>query len=328
MRLLRAVFLVFLCLACSSGAHAQAWDAGLTAALDGMAAKAWQPVLKTALGTFTYGYENLSTPFSRWLEDALGDAMARGQRIQLFNRAAAAAMDPAFKNLYGDFFEQNGVDALIAGTYFLEGGAVRVRLELTSLSDGLLLGSTELAIPVLAVPKGVAVEPTQMAADSKATLAKIIPARTGNPKLDALSVAVSTERGANAAYRDGEDLVIMVAASKEAWLKVYHVDVGGEVALIWPNRFTSGRKLAAGEVVLIPGPGDGFIFHLGPPFGTEFIKVVASTTPFLSTEGDFSSLGTDSRGAISRGLSVLSSDASAVPEMAEAISSYVIMPGR
>jgi len=251
-------------LLCSSPAAAQSLDAALPAQLDDLAASYWQPSIKVAFGTFTFADTSLPSPFSRWLEESLAASIARCSRIQLFNKGAAAAMDPAFRAIYGDFFKSNTVDALLSGRYFDEGGSVRARLELTGLAAG-------------------------------------------------------------AVYREGEDLVVLVTVNEDAWVKVYHIDVDGAVQLIWPNRFGGGGKIGAGEAVRIPGSGAPFAFRMTPPFGTEFIKVVASTRPFASNEADFVALEGDARGVIARGLAVASADAA---ERAEAMASYVIMEAK
>jgi len=64
-----------------------------------------------------------------------------------------------------------------------------------------------------------------------------------------------------------------------------------------------------------------------PPFGTEFIKVVASTQAFSGTEtaegGElFAELGKDTKAAMTRGIKV---SASGPSERAEAMASYVIV---
>jgi len=60
-----------------------------------------------------------------------------------------------------------------------------------------------------------------------------------------------------------------------------------------------------------------------PPSGTDFIKVVASTSPFDETQADFSDLGTSIQRVITRGLAVSGSSTSQV-EIAEALASYYI----
>lgn len=136
-----------------SPAAAQSLDSNLSARLDDLAAKYWQPSLKVAFGTFTYADTDLPSPFSRWLEESLAASVARCSRLQLFNRAAAAAMDPAFRAIYGDFFKSNSVDALLSGRYFDEGEDVRARLELTGLTDGILIGTLDIHVPKAALSR-------------------------------------------------------------------------------------------------------------------------------------------------------------------------------
>ena len=310
-----------------SAATAQSWDAELPSSLDKLAAASWQPKLLTAFGTFTYADSLLPSPFSRYLEERLSTAIVKSDRIRLFNKSAAAAMDPAFRSVYGDFFATNGVDDLLSGRYYDEGSQVRAHLELTGLSDGVLVGTMDLSFPKASIPKGSAVIPSAAAEAVAESLGGL--ARDGG--INGLAVSVSTERGAGAVYREGERMTILITVNKSAWIKVYHVDATGAIKLIWPNAFTSGRRVDPGVVMTIPGETDAFAFDMTPPFGTEFIKIVASTIPFavdetkgLSGGAVFAELGAgDARGTITRGIAV---SASGKGERAEAMASYVIVP--
>ena len=115
---------------------------------------------------------------------------------------------------------------------------------------------------------------------------------------------------------------MLVTSSKDAYLKIYHVDVNGVAQLIWPNRFGGSGKIKAGEALKFPGPNDKFQYVLGRPYGTEYIKAVASTKPFATMEADFSDLQGSAVAAISRGLTVVSSDTT----RAEALVVYEILP--
>jgi hypothetical protein len=298
------------------------WEAVLPASLDKMAENYYQPLVQTVFGTFTFAYSGLPSPFSRWLEEDLATALTKSSRLKLLNRAAAAAMDPAFAKAYGDFFAQAEGGALLYGTYFDEGGAVRVRLELTGISDRTLIGVAEFRVPKQDLPQGLAIDPSNAVVQAASDLGSLLPSSSPG----GLSVSVATERGAGAVYRSGEDMVILATASKDVYAKIYHVDAGGSVKLIWPNQFGGSGRIAAGQTIRIPGPGDPFRFQMEPPFGTEFIKLVASTLPFAKNEADFADLGKDAKGVISRGISIR--PGSGVPERAEALASYVIMEKR
>jgi hypothetical protein len=143
----------------------------------------------------------------------------------------------------------------------------------------------------------------------------------------ALLVTASTDRGRGGVYREGEGLVVLATVDQPAFLRIYHIDVNGRVQRIWPNRFGGGDgRVASGEIVRIPGMSDPFSFRMEAPYGTEFIKVIASTQAFVSDNADFADLGGDSRSVITRGLPPQTGSAPAL--FAEALASYVIVPAR
>jgi hypothetical protein len=329
---------IALVLAATFEVSTQPLGAKLPESLDALVAGNWQPNVTAAFGTFTCGYTDIPSPFSRWLEEELAWAVSKSGRLKLFNRSAAAAMDPALKGIYGDFFEKNGVDALLAGCFMVEGTSVKARLELTGLSDGLLIGTTDVHVSLPSLPPSLDIEPRPAVKEKAATLSGMLP-RTVTAAPSAaqpsapdtvqagFSVTASTDRGRGAVYREGEGLVVLATVNQPAFLRICHIDVLGRVQRIWPNRFGGGDgRIASGEIVRIPGTSDPFSFRMEAPYGTEFIKVVASTQAFMSNDADFTDLGGDSRTVITRGLPVLS--ASGPPLFAEDLASYVILPAK
>jgi hypothetical protein len=316
--------------------------------LEAMAAADFRSTLRAAFGSFTYEYSDLPTPFARWLEDRLAEAAPRTARLQLLNRNAAAAMDPAFRAQYQDFFRETGTDALLHGRYFLEGSQVRVRLELTDFGSGTLIDARDWLVAASTVPSYASVKPAALAQDRAAELARLAGSGsnvsssagagvgaakvTGGSNTGAstagsvrpLQLSLATDRGSGAAYRQGEELTVLLAVNKDAWVRLYHVDAGGHIQMIWPNRFGGGDgRIRPGTTVAIPGPGDPFCFVMTPPFGTEFLKAVASSTPFSTNQADFADLGNDYRAAVTRGLEVTGT---ARPEVSEALAAYNIGP--
>lgn len=327
--LLLALFL----LALGRGAAAQDWSAALPATLDQMVSGYCYPCISAAFGTFTYGYSDLSSPFSRWLEERLADAAVRSHSLKILNLSAAAAMDPAFKAVYSGVFAVNNVGGLLHGAYFDEGDCVRARLEMTGLSDGLLIGTAEIRIPKRYIPDGMPIAPGQATAARAAELSSIVGAESGPRSGAALRLSVSTDRGKSAVYREGEEMKVLVSLSRNAYLKVYHIDVNGRVQLIWPNRYGGGSGFVrAGNAIGIPEDGASFRFLMTRPYGTEFIKAIASTEPFAGKEEDFTDLdetrGSDARSVITRGILVPKSDDAPLPSMAEATASYSIIEAR
>jgi hypothetical protein len=293
-------------------------------ALDKMAAEYYLPTVRAVFGTFTYEYSELPTPFSRWAEDRLLLAAAGASRLKVLNRNAAAALDPLLKESYGAFLRETGAEASLSGRFFLEGDKVRVALLLTELSSGTLIGAADWNLPASSVPGYASVKPASTAVDRARELARLSSTAPGG-----LTVSVSTDRGAGAAYRSGENLQVIVGVNKDAWVRVFHVDGAGRIQLIWPNRFSGGDgKVRPGAPILLPPDASApYSFLMEPPYGTEFIKVVASNSPFEDKEQDFSDLGTSASKVMTRGLSVLGpGSASGKLEVAESLASYYIGP--
>lgn len=320
--------LIIILAACTTLAAAQPSQLSDPATvLDAMAENHYLPSLRAAFGTFTFEYSDLPTPFARWLEENLAVAAVSSKRVQLLNRNAAAAMDPVFRKEYEAFFMETGTSALLHGRYFLEGQQVRIRLELTDLGSATLIGARDWYVPTSRVPPYASVQPAEAATVRAGELARL-----GAATLGGLTVSVSTDRGTGAAYRNGEELTALVRVNKDAYVRLYHVDGTGHIQMIWPNRFSGGKGfMQAGAAIKLPGPGDPFAFRMQPPYGTEFLKAIASTLPFSDSQADFSDLGTNLRAAATRGLAVTGTAGSgaqgSVPlEIAEALASYYIGP--
>jgi hypothetical protein len=292
--------------------------------LERMVENHYLPMVVVGMGSFTFADSGLPSPFSRWFEDELRMAFSRTPHMKLFDKQVAAAMDPAILKLYGDFYGKERVDSILYGRYYLENKVVRLQLSLSDLATGGLIAETRYLIPQASIPKNVEISPSAKTVQNAAALSNLSPAAGGGvAQAEALNLSLATDRGSGATYRDGEKLTLFVTASKDAYLKLYHVDVNGVAQLIWPNRFGGSGRIAAGKAMKFPGPGDGFAFLLGKPYGTEYIKAVASTVPFTSMEADFTDLSGPAPEAISRGLSVVSTGSAT---SAEALAVYEILP--
>jgi len=287
--------------------------------LDSIAAHYFKPVIVVAFGTFTYEYTGLGSSYSRYIEDLLSQAVASSRKIKLFVRSVIENMDPDFRELYRDYFKTTEVDALLYGRFFNEGKDVRIDLRLTSLTTGQLIGTTSIAIPENATPRDVSLVPPGLgrAADMRSGLTNLVGSSSGD-----LVVKATTSRGDGATFTSGENLLLHVFVNRDAYVKVYHIDANGNAQLIFPNRFQANNLIPGGTFAQIPADGDPFKFQLGPPFGIEFVKVIASTTQFKDMEQPFSDLGKATRSLLTRGLQ--NTDPSDSNE-AEALVSYSIV---
>jgi hypothetical protein len=307
-----------------AGAAAQASLGGrlsdLAPFLDKMVENHYNPLLNAGFGSFTYKDTQLPTPFARWFEDEIRGAAAGSKHIKLFDKRVAAAMDPSLRKGYEEFLSTGQVDSLVYGTYVVDGDFVAVRLAFTDLGTGHLIAQADYKVPQKVVPPYAAVVPSVKTVQTATSLANVAGGKSVDPSF---TLSLSTDRGAGATFRDGELLTLLFSSSKDAYLKIYHVDANGVAQLIWPNKFGGSGRVKAGETMSFPKPGDAFKFKISPPYGTEYIKAIASTVPFATQEPDFSDLSGDAAQAITRGISVVSS---AAFTRAEALVVYEVLP--
>jgi hypothetical protein len=164
------------------------------------------------------------------------------------------------------------------------------------------MGTAALYIQASLIPKGIAIRPPglEKSVDERRDLENLLAASKGS-----LVVKTTTGRGPGAVYREGEDLTVHVFVNRDAYIKVYHSDVNGKTQLIFPNKFYSDNRVRGGSFVTIPDASYPFKFRLGPPYGTEFIKVAASTRQFADVESAFADLPGKAKDVLIRGLTVL-----------------------
>ena len=91
--------------------------------------------------------------------------------------------------------------------------------------------------------------------------------------------------------------MIRFYANRDCFLKLYHIDVNKNMKLILPNRFYPDNRIRGRRLYRIPDSSHTFTFNLTAPYGTEFIKVIASTVQFEDIEESFRKIGSASAGA-------------------------------
>lgn len=84
---------------------------------------------------------------------------------------------------------------------------------------------------------------------------------------------------ASGEYAAGEFLSMEVVSERDAYLYVQYQQADGTVFQIFPNPVQPDNRVTGGQAVKIPGGDDLFRWEIGPPYGPETIKVIASTTP-------------------------------------------------
>lgn len=84
---------------------------------------------------------------------------------------------------------------------------------------------------------------------------------------------------ATRSYREGDALSLKVVCEIDAYLYVLYQQADGQVFQIYPNSQQADNRIQARQPVEVPAADDSFRWAIGPPFGTELIKVIASREP-------------------------------------------------
>jgi hypothetical protein len=100
------------------------------------------------------------------------------------------------------------------------------------------------------------------------------------PHPGALATVITADR-ADVTYAVGETARLTMTANQDAFVTVLDIGPTGTVAQLFPNRFQTDNRLAAGQPVEIAGPATGAHIAISPPTGTELIKVIASNKPLV-----------------------------------------------
>ncbi len=92
------------------------------------------------------------------------------------------------------------------------------------------------------------------------------------PESSELEVRIWVDK---AAYQDGEPIVISYSVNKAAYIYIWDILPDGTAVQMFPNPDLAGidNYVQAGEHTL---PGN---WKVGPPFGTEFVQILATTSP-------------------------------------------------
>ena len=262
------------------------------------------------IGNFVYADMPVGSSFSRYLEDKLSTAIQQSGQFELVDRDKLEEIMAEIKLGLSGLIDEStaiepgnlrGLDCLVSGRFFSEGTNAKVFIELLELETGVLLEKLEISIPLSQLPQEVSLTPDNYS-DAMFIIEEL--AKVGNSSSDGLAIRAWTVRGDGGIYKDGENLVIHFFSNRDCYVKVYHIDVHGNMQLIFPNPYYSDNFISAQKIYKIPDNTYPFSFVLGEPYGTEFVKVLASTNQFSDIEEAFAVIGKASSQIVSRGLSV------------------------
>ncbi len=283
--------------------------------------------IAVGLGVFHFSDKSIAGNFSYYLENKLSIALKENNKFELVDRDKLDEILEEIRFGLSGLADETttiepgrlkGLQAIISCRYYNESNNVRVFMELLNLETGTVTSVKEILIPKNLIPEGIHFIPENYS-DALFVLDEI--SELNNSDNDLLQVKAWTKRGNGGTYQNGENLVVNFYSNKDCYLKIYHIDVEGKISLIFPNHVYSDNFIQAQRIYKIPDRRYNFTFSLGSPFGTEFIKVIASVNQFEYIENSFEELGSINDEFVSKGLTINVKE----EEAAQILISYTII---
>jgi hypothetical protein len=301
-------------------------EASLVSALNELRPPGQKPLV-ISFDTFTYADKMIGSDFSRYLESQLAAAFQKTPQFKLFARHELEKILEAQELNISDLTSDKdipkigvleNVQGLLSGRFYDAEKNIQVFLDLTDIETGTYYGNTILYLSKKDIPKSISLLPDNY----NNALNVLEQLKNINESGDTqLKIMAWCKRGDGGTYVKGEDLVVHFYSNMDCYIKIYHINVDGDLKLIFPNQFHINNEIKKETVYSIPDESYGFSFELTEPFGTEFIKVMASTEQFKDIEESFTSLGSSSSNMLSRGLTLKQKKG----KLSEIIFSYTIL---
>lgn len=261
-----------------------------------------------SIGNFYYGDSKTGSALSFYIRENLTRVLVTSSSFSVFAKDKLEEILDAQELSLSDLSDTDrsieignlgSIEALLNGRFFQENNTIKLYVTLVSTETGMITNAIETLVPLSALPNELAVQPANFDFAKKTEQALVNPHNSGS---NTLGIKAWFSRGEGPVYKTGEKLKIYFSSKKACYIRIYHIDVHGTMQLIFPNQFSPSKRLEANRTYSIPDSDDPFSFTLTQPFGTEFIKVVASDKPFTNEVEAFQATDTAGRGLIVEGI--------------------------
>jgi hypothetical protein len=246
-----------------------------------------QAPVKAVLGEINYRDTDFGSPLSVFVKGRLREQLSGSGAFVLVETGQLRTISVAEQPKSGTALaEASGADVVISGNYWDTPDGVELFISVRQRQGSLLLGVARAMLPSALLPPDATAVPANLAnarlneriEDRIAPLSSL---QTASP----LKVEVWTDRGRGAIYSDGDEVLVMVRVSEDAYLRLYYTDANNQTYQVFPNLYRSEGRIRAGTVVTLPAQGDRFVFRVKAPFGVESITALASRKPFGAPGG-------------------------------------------
>lgn len=236
--------------------------------------------LRVLVGTLHYEDTKFSGTFAAYAEQAVSARLAAQGNARILDKAALrdilGAQGPEV-----DMGQALQAQAVIHGTYFDLGSEVKLTLRATSV-EGEELAAATVRIPAAKIHQAK----LTLRPDNYAQAKKLLEIGTVQVQDSALRIKLAADRGDGGLYRKGDKLYLFLKANLDCYAKIIYHQVDGTPVVIFPNAHHPDSRILKDRLYQIPPSATAFSFEVVPPFGTELIRVMASTKPLELGPGE------------------------------------------
>lgn len=154
-------------------------------------------------------------------------------------------------------------DYLLSGTYWDFGRLVALRLSVRN-SEGVGFAWSH-HILKSSIPKALRLLPKVP-----------VPGAENNDNLGPIGLELTSNKGRDPVFRIGEEMVLLVRTTEDAFLYCFYTQADGRRSRIYPNPYQLDARVPGRVLQLIPSPSMKFDFLIAPPTGVEWLKCFAT----------------------------------------------------
>lgn len=248
--------------------------------------------LKLIVRGFTYDQDGLeaTSAFSEYLVEKV-EAMLKGaKQFHVLPRSAVKDMvhsrdwkieevSPVLPENLGALA---GADAILIGKFEDFNKKIKISALIRDVKSREVISDASVLIPKEAVPAAIAVFSENYGEVSFADLTDE-PEDTLDMVFEDIHLEVFVDHSVDNQYKVGESMKIYIKADKDCYIRVLYRDTEGENLMLFPRRETDNDFIKANQTYVIP-PDNSYKIVAVEPYGTECLKVFASSRPFGSIQ--------------------------------------------
>jgi hypothetical protein len=281
-----------------------------------------------AVGRIAYAGTQTVSSLSAYLKNSITSSAARQQdRFVVASDSESADFAVATRGLTVETPVLNtSIQAVVLGSFSPVDNDAEVTLQLVSTGRNReVLASSRFTVPASELSRRrLSLLPEISRAQFEERQSAVTPySGTGNK----FAFTVSPD-DLDGIYYDGEYMTFRLFSERDSYFRIVHVDVNGTAQIIYPRVAADNNFISAGETRRIP---DNTRYHMGQPYGEEYILVAAYDRPFRLEAGSGAQI---SNSVITRGLTVEAESAAATGSgqqsqlnpVATARFSYTVLP--